>query len=157
MKTKQMTPAILAARSHALLAILVALAGCATTGTDRQTAASPIVRQLVKSSKSWNGAALVAYPAGEPEITILEIVIPPGARLPVHRHPVINAAVVLSGELTVVTMDGGSLRLRAGDPIVEVVNTPHYGINEGIIPAKLVVFYAGSKGGPVTVAEAKNE
>ena len=43
-----------------------------------------------------------------------------------------------------VTPDGKALRLMAGDPIVEVVNTLHYGINEGKVPAEIVVFYAGA-------------
>jgi hypothetical protein len=57
---------------------------------------------------------------------------------------VINAGVLMSGELTVVTADGKTLHLKAGDPIVEVVNTPHCGINEGKVPAEIVVFYAGA-------------
>jgi hypothetical protein len=44
------------------------------------------------------------------------------------------------------------LRLKAGDPIVEVVNTLHYGINEGTVPAEIVVFYAGIVGQTVTVS-----
>jgi hypothetical protein len=57
---------------------------------------------------------------------------------------VINAGVLLSGQLTVVTADEKTLHLKAGDPIVEVVNTSHYGINQGNVPAEIVVFYAGA-------------
>jgi len=63
--------------------------------------------------------------------------------------------LLLRGALTVVTAEGRTLRLRAGDPI-EVVNTPHHGMNEGAFPAKLIVFYAGIEGAPVTVAEQEN-
>jgi hypothetical protein len=59
---------------------------------------------------------------------------------------VINAGVLMSGQLTVETTDGKVLHLKAGDPIVEVVNTLHYGINEGTVPAEIVVFYAGTVG-----------
>jgi hypothetical protein len=38
-------------------------------------------------------------------------------------------------------------------PIVEVVNTLHYGINEGTVPAEIVVFYAGIVGQAVTVSQ----
>ncbi len=62
------------------------------------------VAQLVKTTKSWNGAGLPNYPQGQPEITILRIKIPVGAKLPMHEHPVINAGVLLSGELTVKTV-----------------------------------------------------
>ena len=46
----------------------------------------------------------------------------------------INAGVLMSGQLTVETTDGNVLHLKAGDPIIEVVNTLHYGINEGTVP-----------------------
>lgn len=115
--------------------------------------ASPVVKELVKSSRSWDGALLPAYPQGQPEITILRIVIPAGAQLHSHHHPVINAGVLLSGELTVVASGGETLHLKAGDPIVELVNKPHYGMNSGTIPAEIVVFYAGVREEPITVVE----
>ncbi len=109
------------------------------------------VAQLVKTTKSWNGAGLPSYPQGKPEITILRIKIPAGAKLPMHEHPVINAGVLLSGELTVKTVNGKILYLKAGDPIVEVVDTWHYGINEGKQPAEIIVFYAGTIGEKITI------
>ena len=109
------------------------------------------VAVLSKSGSSWDGSALPDYPKGSPAITILRIQIPPGSLLPVHKHPVINAGVLLSGELTVVTEDGRKLHLKAGEAIVEVVNTWHYGRNEGDAPAEIIVFYAGTKDGPITV------
>jgi quercetin dioxygenase-like cupin family protein len=108
---------------------------------------------LAKTSSSWDGKALPDYPEGKPEVTILRITIPPKARLPVHKHPVINAGVMLKGELTVVTENKKTLHLKAGDSIVEVVNTWHYGINEGDEPAEIIVFYAGVHGAPITIKE----
>jgi quercetin dioxygenase-like cupin family protein len=104
-----------------------------------------------KGTASWDGKALPDYDKGTPEITILRITIPSGALLPVHKHPVINAGVMVAGELTVVTDEGKTLRLKAGDGIVEVVNTLHYGKNEGDTPAVIIVFYAGTTGKPLTV------
>ena len=112
---------------------------------------SPVVAELVKTTESWNGAVLPAYPQGQPEITILRISIPAGTRLATHSHPVINAGVLISGQLTVVTEDGKTLHLKAGDPIVEVVNTLHYGINQGEVPAEIIVFYAGAVDVPITI------
>ncbi len=106
---------------------------------------------LAKTGSSWDGSLLPSYPAGAPEITILKITIPPGVQLPLHRHPVINAGVLLSGELTVVTEDNKTLHLKAGDSIVEVVNKWHYGKNEGDKTAELIVFYAGTLNSPITV------
>ena len=110
------------------------------------------VKELVRSSKSWDGNLLAPYPQGQPEITIRRISIPAGARLETS-HPVINACVLMSGQLTVETTDGNVLHLKAGDPIIEVVNTLHYGINEGTVPAEIVVFYAGIAGQAVTVSK----
>ena len=109
------------------------------------------VEVLAKSTQSWDGSPLPHYPDGTPEVTILRITIPAGARLPLHEHPVINAGVLLSGELTVVTEDNKTLQLKAGDPIIEVVNRWHSGSNEGDKPAEILVFYAGVAGSPITV------
>ncbi len=108
---------------------------------------------LAKAASSWNGETLPSYLTGQPEVTILKISIPPHIRLPLHQHPVINAGVLLKGALTVLTKDGKTLNIEAGDPIVEVVNTWHYGINEGNEPAEIIVFYAGIQGEPVTTKE----
>lgn len=112
-----------------------------------------IVDELVKTTASWNGDALPAYSAGQPEVTILRIVIPPKVQLPLHQHPVINAGVLLKGELTVITKDQKTLHLKAGDPIVEVVDTWHYGKNEGSEPAEIIVFYAGVQGKAITIKD----
>lgn len=108
---------------------------------------------LAKTSSSWDGGALPGYAKGRPEITILRITIPPKKRLPLHKHPVINAGVLLKGNLTVVTEDRETVHLEAGDSIVEVVNKWHYGRNEGNEPAEILVFYAGIQGTPITIKE----
>lgn len=106
---------------------------------------------LAKTGISWDGSNLPVYPTSAPEITILRIKIPPGAQLPLHKHPVINAGVLLSGELTVVTEDNKILHLKAGESIIEVVNTWHHGKNEGDTTAEILVFYAGTLDTPITV------
>ena len=124
--------------------------GVTTNETDT---AKTVVTQLTKSTKSWNGATLPAYQKGQPEITILRITIPPNTKLPVHEHPVINAGVLLKGELTVHTLKGKTLYMKAGDPIVECVDTWHYGANEGTNNAEIIVFYAGITNEAVTILE----
>lgn len=109
------------------------------------------VQVVSKSGLSWDGRALPEYPNGIAEITILKIRVPPGVSLPMHKHPVMNAGVLVSGSLTVVAEDGKVLRLKAGDGIVEVVNTWHYGRNEGDSPAEIIVFYAGIAGAAVSI------
>ncbi|MBW8057837.1 MAG: cupin domain-containing protein [candidate division NC10 bacterium] len=109
------------------------------------------VHVLAKTSSSWDGRDLPDYTKGKPEITILRITIPQGVQLPLHKHPVINAGILLKGELTVVTEDNKTLHLKAGDSIVELVNKWHYGKNEGNKPAEIIVFYAGILGTPITI------
>jgi quercetin dioxygenase-like cupin family protein len=131
-----------------------------TTGPPARADVAPspsgvLVETLARTTRSWNGAALPSYGPGQPQVTILRITIPPGVRLPLHHHPVINAGVLLEGRLRVVAADGGELELKAGDPIVEMVNAAHYGENVGTVPATIVVVYAGLEGQPVTVLEGK--
>ena len=52
-----------------------------------------------------------------------------------------------------VTEEGKILHLKAGEAIVEVVDTWHYGKNEGSVPAEIIVFYSGAVGTPITVTE----
>jgi hypothetical protein len=42
---------------------------------------------------------------------------------------------------------------RPSDLIIEVVNTLHYGINEGKTPAEIIVFYAGTLADPTSIIE----
>lgn len=137
-------------------AILLLQPGCAMVRSSQEAKEAPIlVKELVKTTQSWDGKFLPAYPQVQPEITILRISIPAGTQLDIHSHPVISAGVLISGQLTVVTNDGKMLHLKAGDPIVEVVNTLHYGINQGKVSAEIVVFYAGAIDTPITVFEPR--
>lgn len=147
---KKHTRILLAAVSLSLLL----QTGCASLHKQQDQQAA-VVKELVKTTASWDNSTLPPYPQGQPEITILRIAIPAGTRLKTHSHPVINAGVLLSGQLTVVSRNGNTLRLKAGDPIVELVNTAHYGVNEGDEPAEIIVFYAGSSGAPITISETK--
>lgn len=88
---------------------------------------------------------------GQPEVTILKITIAPGVSLPEHKHPYMNAGVLMSGRLLVKTESGKSLQMEAGDSLSEVVDTWHYGSNNGDVPAEILVVYSGIEGQPVTV------
>ncbi len=65
----------------------------------------------------------------------------------------INAGVLLEGELMVVSENQDTLLLKAGDPIVELVDKWHVGVNHGSKPAEIIVFYAGTEGTPITLLE----
>lgn len=131
--------------------VLFVGAGCGTwRGVPPGASRGTEVEVLAKATRSWDHALLPAYPEGQPEVSILRITIPPGISLSMHRHPVINAGVMLRGGLTVTKEDGQVLHLREGEAIIEVVGSWHYGKNEGPGPAEIIVFYAGIEGMPVT-------
>jgi quercetin dioxygenase-like cupin family protein len=139
-----------------VLVVLLLQPGCALLRNGPEPHGSGIVvKELIKATRSWDEKPLPAYPQGQPEVSVLRIRIPPGTRLDTHSHPVINAGVLIGGQLTVVTTEGKTLHLKAGDALVEVVNTLHYGISEGDAPAEIVVFYAGAVGTPIAVPAPK--
>ncbi|ASI96522.1 cupin domain-containing protein [Vibrio rotiferianus] len=106
---------------------------------------------MLKTTTSWDGAELPSYPQGQPEVTIVKITVPKGVQLPMHQHPVINAGIVLKGEITVTKKSGEKIILKAGDAIAEVVEQWHFGANTGDDPTEIIVFYAGVKNEPITV------
>ncbi|OYY13525.1 MAG: cupin [Polynucleobacter sp. 24-46-87] len=108
---------------------------------------------LIKTTTSWNGAKLPPYGEGQPEITIIRYRFGPGASIPMHMHPVINAGVLLKGELNIFTKTGEKITLKAGEPLVELFKEWHYGSNPGSEPVDLIVVYAGMVGAPLTIRE----
>ena len=109
------------------------------------------IKELVNSTKELDGQSLPEYPDGQAEIKVLRINIPSGVTLPWHYHPVINAAVILKGNLELYLEDGRTKVFGPGEALVEVVNTVHAGKSIGNDDVELVVFYAGSKGQSTTV------
>lgn len=112
---------------------------------------------LLKTTRSWDGQTYPAYGTGQPEITVLRIQIPAHSALAWHHHPVINAAFVQQGSLTVEkrgegVTPGPSCSIAAGEVLPELVNQIHRGYT-GAEPATLIVFYAGTAGGDITVPD----
>jgi len=131
--------------------LLIGLVGCILYSCQDCEVTETKVVTLVDSSKSWDGTELPDYPNEKPKITILKITIPPQTELPPHIHPGINAGYLITGELTVFKEDGTTNTLKAGDALIELVNTVHYGKNISNKPAEIIVFYAGTKKMPLTV------
>jgi quercetin dioxygenase-like cupin family protein len=68
-----------------------------------------------------------------------------------HTHPIPSYGMVLQGELEVQLKNGAVKRIRTGEVLAEVVNTPHNGRNVGNVPVKIVVFYVGTVGQKLSV------
>lgn len=118
--------------------------------------ASIQVETLAQSTRSWDKQKLPPYPQGQPQITVLRITVPPHTALPMHKHPVINVGVLISGELIVTDIHGEQFHLKAGEPIVELVDKWHYGKNPRDEAAVIIVFYAGVIDTPVTLLKQDN-
>jgi quercetin dioxygenase-like cupin family protein len=121
---------------------------------DSYTGASVTV--LKKSTVAADGRKLEYPKTDKPEVTALLVEIPPGGETGWHYHPVPVYAYVLSGVLTTEMENGEKHEYRESEAIFEAVNTPHNGRNTGKVPLRLVVFYTGEEGKPVTVRVQHN-
>ncbi|CAK0765578.1 Cupin_2 domain-containing protein [Gammaproteobacteria bacterium] len=111
------------------------------------------VTPLLKTTSTWNGQ-LIVYPAGQAEITGLLVEIMPGSETGWHEHSVPSFGMVLEGTLEVRLKSGEVKRLQSGDALAEVIDTLHNGRNVGQQPVKIVVFYAGAVGSPLTTKQS---
>ncbi|MFI3248575.1 MAG: cupin domain-containing protein [Rikenellaceae bacterium] len=141
-------------KSYLLLIAIIAMAftttGCNNSCKAESSTSTTTVTLLDGVTTSWDGVDLIDYPEGEASITLLKITVPPMCKLPLHYHPVINVGYMLEGSLTVTDDKGNTMAINAGNPIVETVNTIHYGENKGTTDAVILVFYAGEQDEVVT-------
>ena len=111
--------------------------------------------ELLRTCQSWDGADLPDYPQGQPELVAIKYIIPPGKKLNWHHHMVMNHGVLVQGELTIIALDGKTKVMRAGDVVVEMVDTIHHGENRGTEPVVLYMFYLSQKDKPLSVQHPK--
>ena len=108
--------------------------------------------ELLRTTQSWNGEELPDYPQGKPELVAVKYEIPAGEKLGWHHHVAMNHGVLVQGELTIIALDGKTTTLYAGDVVVEMVDSIHYGENRGTEPVVLYMFYLSQEGGlPLSV------
>ena len=111
------------------------------------------VKVVLKTTVTASGEKF-RYPVTDrAEVTASEVEIAPGADTGLHRHPGPVLAWVVSGTLSVDVAGGETKTYTAGQPIVEVVGLDHVGKNRGTVPVRLLVFYLGAEGAPLTVKE----
>lgn len=125
---------------------------CATTNPAFSIEASDAVKvtPLLKTQETWDGKPIV-YPTGKAEITGILIEVAPGGDTGWHLHPVPSFGMVMEGELEVETESGKTRVMKAGESVAETINELHIGRNKGSVPVKLLVFYAGDTGQPLTI------
>ena len=115
-----------------IAAILIA------TSTHAADAPKISVQPIARTGTTITGEKIVVPP--DPDVVTSIATFPPGAELPVHKHPYPHYVYVLDGVLTVFNTDTGkSFTVKKGDFIVETNANWHYGKNEGMVPVKLLV------------------
>ena len=107
--------------------------------------------ELLRTSQSWNGEELPDYPQGRPELVAVKYVIPAGQKLGWHHHVSMNHGVLVQGELAIIGLDGQTKIVRAGEVVVEMVDSIHHGENRGTEPVVLYMFYLSQKELPLSV------
>jgi quercetin dioxygenase-like cupin family protein len=105
---------------------------------------------LLSASSSWDGEPYQSYPSGQPELSVLKIILASHTQLEWHSHRMPSAAYIVAGELTLERKrDGKKQRFTAGQAVSETIDTFHRGV-AGNDPVVLIVFYAGRLGMPLT-------
>jgi quercetin dioxygenase-like cupin family protein len=108
-----------------------------------------VTSKLLKQTTVTANGQKISYPVTDKaEVSAYVVQIAPGAETGWHKHSIPVYAYMLSGELEVQVEEGSTIIYKAGDAIIEVVNTFHTGKNRGTVPASLVVFYIGVQGQP---------
>ena len=113
--------------------------------------------ELIRTSQSWDGAQLPDFPQGQPELRVIRLDFPIGAKTGWHHHTVVNYGIVQQGELTIVCQDGSKRTFHEGEPLVEVIGTIHRGENRGKKPVVLNMFYFSTSGAEITIQHPELE
>lgn len=110
-----------------------------------------VVKQVASSSTTAAGDPVV-LPQKDAQVVVSTFEIPPGASLPVHKHPYPRYGYVLQGALTVTNTETGKAEVfKTGDFILEAVGHWHRGGTSSKIPTKLLVIDLVEKGQNNTV------
>jgi len=105
------------------------------------------VHPVMRTNTTITGQPIVV--PQKPDVLVSLATFPPGARLPEHQHPNPHYVYVLEGVLTVVnTQTNKTFDVKAGDFVVEMQDTWHYGINNGTVPVRLLVIDQVPAGAP---------
>ena len=135
-----------------LFASVLTLSSCTTANMKSESLSGGIkIKELLRTSQSWDGAELPNYPAGKPELVVVRYEFPAGQKLGWHHHEVMNYGIVEQGELTIIGLDGTEKVIHEGEPVVEMVGTIHHGENRGNKTVILNMFYISQDGKPLAV------
>lgn len=132
-----------------ILFILIFSAPCAAFAGEYAGGVTSTV--ILTATTTTDGKPAQYLKTDKPEITAVRVEIAPGAETGWHSHPVPLYAYIVSGELSVEAEGGKVYEFKAGDALVEMVNTFHNGWNRGKTPVVLIGFYTGEAGKPKVI------
>ena len=114
--------------------------------------AEPVTVTPILTTTDTDSGQPLALPASDAQVTVSHFEVAPGARLPVHKHPFQRMGYILSGSLVVANEEiGEETTYDAGEVVMEVVDTWHYGRNDGTTPVELLVIDLAPEGQSNTV------
>ena len=126
-------------RAFSLAGVLIPLIVSCIAAVSAQEAARVTVAPVTSAQTTVIGQP-IPLPKEHPEVRVSIFEIPVGATLPVHKHPFPRYAYVLAGKLRVSDKDNvRTFNYAAGDFLIEMVDTWHYGTNTGGEPVRLLV------------------
>ena len=79
--------------------------------------------ELIRTSQSWDGAMLPDFPQGQPELRVIRLDFPIGAKTGWHHHSVVNYGIVQQGDLTIVCQDGTEKTFHEGEASFSICST----------------------------------
>lgn len=126
-----------------LIVVLLAGTGCAPHEPDPAAGAAPPSGQISsrvahRGARTETGQPL-AWPSGPLEVVVSVTDLPPGAALPMHKHPWPRYAYVERGRIEVRYEGGAARQFGPGDVLIEAIDTWHYGQAIGPEPVRIVV------------------
>jgi len=111
----------------------------------------PVVAPLLSTGTTIAGEVL-HYPAsGHAHVTASIVTLAPGVRTVAHKHGVPMFAYILDGEITVDYGDRGKRTYRKGDALMEAMDVPHFGVDSGAAPVRILVVFMGADGAADTI------
>jgi quercetin dioxygenase-like cupin family protein len=114
------------------------LAAAPTLAADPHPASTVVT--VVRTATVTDAGQPIVLPRSDVRVTASIYEIPVGATLPVHKHLSARYAYVLSGDLRVTNQETGATSdYKAGDFVIEMIDTWHLGTNIGAEAVRLLV------------------
>lgn len=100
--------------------------------------AAPVVTPLANTNKTVTGQPIIA--PEHPSVIATVLTFQPGDKTAIHKHPWPHYGYMLEGVLTITNAETGkSFEVKAGEFLVEMQNTAHFGENRGTVPVRILI------------------